>query len=172
MKKQKVFAISGSPNTDSSNHIIINNFKSATEKEFEVDFYQTLLDLPFFIPSKNVPIKVQDFLDRLDKSDIFLITSPEYIHAIPALLKNALEWIVGDERFYQKKVGFIIASTSGGEYAKESLYEILKTMSADLSDNFIMTVPGVRSVIENKNTLRQDILTQLVENFKKSFYRA
>lgn len=169
MSKKKIFALSGSASHPSSNSSLLKYFEHTLLEDFDFDHYDGLIDLPLFSPVREPNELVKDFLERLNNADVLFISSPEYIHAIPAVLKNALEWIVGDERFYQKKVAFIIASTSDGQYAKESLYEILKTMSADLSTGYFESLPNIKSVITGESAHQNPILDKLTHKFKESF---
>lgn len=165
--KKKVFAISGSARSESSSLAVIRSLRNSLHKNFDFDIFEELNSLPFFAPGLEVSLQVQNFLDRLNQADLFFIVTPEYIHAIPAVLKNALEWIVGDERFYQKKVAFVVASTSDGQYAKDSLREILKTMSADLSDGFEVSISGVQSRFTEDGELFPEISKVIEQKFKK-----
>jgi len=58
-----------------------------------------------------------------------VISSPEYAHGVPGVLKNALDWVVGSGELAGKPVA-LITPTSRGTYARASLIEILQTMSA------------------------------------------
>ena len=62
----------------------------------------------------------REWADRVAKADGVIIITPEYNHAPPAVLKNALDW-VGRE-WGDKPVGFIsYGSATGGIYAAASL---------------------------------------------------
>ena len=45
-----------------------------------------------------------DWRKILQESDAVIISIPEYIHNIPALIKNALEWVTTSGEFLGKKV--------------------------------------------------------------------
>src|SRR5690606_3703912 len=82
-----------------------------------------------------------------------IISTPEYAHGIPGVLKNALDWIVSDEDFPGKKVGLIIASTSEGQFARDSLVEVLRTMSAEVDEEAIVSISGIRTKIDKSGEL-------------------
>ena len=54
-------------------------------------------DIPMFDPElserNGLPPGAQKFAGRIRAADALVIASPEYLHAPPALLKSALEWI-------------------------------------------------------------------------------
>ena len=45
--------------------------------------------------SGSLRASVIEFRRELQKCDGVLISSPEYAHGVPGVLKNALDWIVG-----------------------------------------------------------------------------
>jgi NAD(P)H-dependent FMN reductase len=53
---------------------------------------------------------VKDIRTQLQISDGVLISSPEYAHGIPGVLKNALDWVVGSGELYRKPVALLNAS--------------------------------------------------------------
>jgi NAD(P)H-dependent FMN reductase len=65
----------------------------------------------------------------LEDADGILISSPEYAHGVPGSLKNALDWLVSDGALVDKPVALINASPVGGEFARDSLVETLRTMN-------------------------------------------
>jgi NAD(P)H-dependent FMN reductase len=76
----------------------------------------------------------------LATADAVLLSSPEYAHGVPGVLKNALDWVVGSGEFVGKPTGLLSAS-SASAYAHPQLVEILTVMSAAL-------VPGATRVID------------------------
>jgi chromate reductase, NAD(P)H dehydrogenase (quinone) len=69
-------------------------------------------------------------------SDGILICTPEYAGALPAALKNVLEWTIGDAGTYGKPVAWINASgpaaPTGGADAHASLAKVLAYSGADV----------------------------------------
>jgi chromate reductase len=51
-------------------------------------------DLPFFSEDseKQLPAAVSRFKSEIEAADAFLFVTPEYLRAIPGVLKNAIEW--------------------------------------------------------------------------------
>jgi len=96
--------------------------------------YSGLAQLPHFNPDLDTdlePSAVHDFRSQLLSSDAVLISSPEYAHGVPGLLKNALDWLVRSGELYEKPVGLINVSPSSTR-AQASLIETLSTMGAKL----------------------------------------
>lgn len=105
--------------------------------------YGGLADLPPFNPDLDIDPPappVAAFRSQLRTCDAVLISSPEYAHGVPGVLKNALDWVVGSGEFFGKPVALINASPRS-TYAYASLTETLRTMSAVLVSEASITVP-------------------------------
>jgi NAD(P)H-dependent FMN reductase len=127
----KIIAICGSLRTQSSNLALL---RAATTIAAEVEIYEGLSNLPHFNPDDDVegatpPPAVGALRKQLAEADGILISSPEYAHGVPGSLKNALDWLVSDGALVDKPVALINASPVGGEFARDSLVETLKTMN-------------------------------------------
>jgi NAD(P)H-dependent FMN reductase len=162
---KKILAISGSLRSNSSNEKLLRAAISLAPPALQIEF-AGIDQLPFFNPdqdSQNTPKLAQEFRDLVAGSDGLLISSPEYAHGVPGVLKNALDWLVGDPRFEGKSIVLIC----GGQFAPVQLEETLKTMSADLLRNFLIPGPQLRKAFdENGNlvdeNLREEIRTSLL----------
>jgi NAD(P)H-dependent FMN reductase len=77
------------------------------------------------------PGSVRLFRETVGATNALIIASPEYAHGISGVLKNALDWLVGCERFVGMPVA-VINTSPRAHHAYDSLLEILETMSATL----------------------------------------
>jgi NAD(P)H-dependent FMN reductase len=98
-------------------------------------FWDGLDDLPHFSPERDVdpwPVPVAELRALIAASDACLFCTPEYIHAMPAVLKNLLEWVVssGDCVGKPTAVWSVSPSPEGGARAHASLVHTLEVMSA------------------------------------------
>jgi NAD(P)H-dependent FMN reductase len=128
----KIIAICGSLRTRSSNLALLR--AAAANSHAEVEIYEGLATLPHFNPDDDVegmtpPPAVAELRAKLAGADGILISSPEYAHGVPGSLKNALDWLVSDGALVDKPVALINASPVGGEFARDSLVETLRTMN-------------------------------------------
>ena len=75
------------------------------------------------------PVTVTNFRSELRWSEGVIISSPEYAHGVPGVLKNALDWLVASGELYEKPVALFSASPHA-TYAQASLMETLEVMKA------------------------------------------
>ena len=130
----RILAISGSLRSGSSNTLLLHAASRLAPRDVEVTVYEGIDRLPFFNPDLDgdeVPAPVETFRSALRSADGLLISSPEYAHGVPGVMKNALDWLVGSTRgeIVDKPVALINASPYA-TIAQASLVETLRVMSA------------------------------------------
>ena len=139
----RVLAISGSLRRASSNSALVGAAARLAPQIVEVSIYHGLAELPPFNPdleSDRTPDAVTRFRARLQACDAVLISSPEYAHGVPGLVKNALDWVVGSGELIDKPIALINAS-GRATHAWASLKETLTVMSARVIVAASITVP-------------------------------
>jgi chromate reductase, NAD(P)H dehydrogenase (quinone) len=138
----RILAISGSLRAASSNTALLRAAARLAPAGVEVALYGGLADLPHFNPDleESEPAAVTDLRARVRAADGLLISSPEYAHGIPGVLKNALDWLVGGVEFINKPVALLNASPRA-THAQASLRETITTMSGRLVDEASIAVP-------------------------------
>jgi NAD(P)H-dependent FMN reductase len=130
----RVLAISGSLRRASSNSALVEAVARLTPPGVEVSIYNGLPTLPPFNPDidgDGAPEAVIRFRASLQACDAVLISSPEYAHGVPGVLKNALDWLVGSVELTDKPIALINASARA-THAWASLRETLTVMSAQV----------------------------------------
>jgi chromate reductase, NAD(P)H dehydrogenase (quinone) len=138
----QILAISGSLRAASSNSSLIRALAALAPEGVQVRVYEGLAQLPHFNPDLDIdpaPAAVASFRDALRESDAVVISSPEYAHGVPGVLKNALDWLVGSGELIDKPIAVINASPRG-THAYASLVETLKTMSGRIVADASVTV--------------------------------
>ena len=138
----RVLAISGSLRTASSNSALVQALTTLAAEMAHVSVYVGLGDLPPFNPDhdgEDPPLAVLDFRAALRACDAVVISSPEYAHGVPGVLKNALDWIVGSGELIDKPVALINGSLHA-RHAHASLKETLTVMSARVVPQASITV--------------------------------
>ena len=95
-----ILAISGSLRAASQNTMLLRAVKRLAPSDFHVDLYRGLGALPLFNPdvlALGPPVAVAELRSRIISSHAVLIASPEYAHGVSGAIKNALDWMVGDD---------------------------------------------------------------------------
>lgn len=138
----RILGISGSLRAVSSNTALLRAAAALAPAGVEITLYEGLGDLPHFNPDLEAcePPAVTGLRERVRWADGLWISSPEYAHGVPGVLKNALDWLVGGEEFVDKPVALLNASPRS-THAQESLAEIVRTMSARLVTEASVAVP-------------------------------
>jgi chromate reductase len=133
----RIVALSGSLRARSSNAAVVRAAASVAPAAVEIVLDESIGLLPHFNPDLDgegaiPPPPVAELRARLAAADAIIVCSPEYAHAVPGALKNALDWLVSDVALIGKRVAVIAVSPSGGEYAYAQLTHTLATMSWDV----------------------------------------
>ena len=139
----QILAISGSLRASSTNTALLKAAAALAPDEIELSIFRGLGDLPLFNPDLDTgvpPAAVAQFRSQLQESSGVIITSPEYAHGVPGVLKNALDWLVASGELYQKPVALFNASLRGN-YAQASLVETLTVMNARIVAEACITMP-------------------------------
>jgi chromate reductase, NAD(P)H dehydrogenase (quinone) len=137
----QILAISGSLRKISSNTALLQAAMMLSPVNVEIKLYGGLGDLPYFNPDleQTEPPSVTDLRNQLRSADGLIISSPEYAHGIPGVLKNALDWLVSGEEFIGKPIALFNASPRA-IHAQASLTEIVTTMAGRIIPEASITV--------------------------------
>lgn len=130
----KILAVCGSLRANSSNSACLDAAKLLAPNGAGVSLYDGIADMPFFNPDvaeEQLPDTVRKWRNAVAISDALLFCSPEYAGGVSGVLKNALEWLVGDVAAYQKPAAVINAAPRA-HHADNSLRLILTTMGIRL----------------------------------------
>ncbi len=169
----RILAICGSIRRDSSNGFLLAAAKNVLQQNLVnlnwVDF--ELRRLPFFDPelqySSATPEVVTEFRDLAEQADLLLISTPEYAHGVPGILKNGLEWLFCEQT--QKLRAALLVGSAQGEAVVAQLLDILPTMDFDFSKDRILLVRGARTKVKDRERNGEIIFldTSLAEEFER-----
>lgn len=131
---KKILAISGSASANSSNLLLLKALQIQFSNICEIEVFEKLRDFPLFRPEDlkgNTPDFVVDLRNKIVQADAILIATPEYTHNIPAVLKNAIEWLTESGELTDKKVLPITFTPHEprGKWAMESLLSSLQALN-------------------------------------------
>ncbi len=103
--------------------------------------YAGLGELPLFNPDIEFPEPpaVAALRSAINAADALVIASPEYAHGVSSVIKNALDWMVGNESFVDKPVALLNAAPRA-THAYLALRETVTMMSARVVDAACLTL--------------------------------
>jgi chromate reductase, NAD(P)H dehydrogenase (quinone) len=138
----RILAISGSLRQVSSNTTLLHAAIALSPAAVEMRLYRGLGDLPHFNPDlePDIPPVVMDLKQQVAWCDGLLISSPEYAHGVPGVLKNALDWLVSGFEFIDKPMALFNASPHA-IHAQAALTEIVTVMSGKIVPEACIAVP-------------------------------
>jgi len=129
-----------------------------------IEHYERVAELPHFNPDldgETAPPEVAGLRRAIASADVLVISTPEYVHALPGAFKNALDWLVSDPTFAGKPV-VILHAARGSTWALDSLREILMTMSARVIENAVVLLSlGSNQLDADAILAREDLRTAL-----------
>lgn len=128
----RVLALCGSLQKNSSNLRLLREAQKRAPIGCEIERSQLLEELPHFNPDISevgVPEVARRWRSAVEASDALLISSPEYGHSLPGVLKNAIDWLIPTGELFQKVVA-ITCCVRHEERGKKGLKALKKTLLA------------------------------------------
>jgi NAD(P)H-dependent FMN reductase len=96
-------------------------------KDYPMPFFDEPIS-PRYNPNRKVNEVAQTWLAKLNAADAYVYVTPEYNHSIPAVLKNALDYVTWE--MVKKPAAVVSHGTVGGARATMHLKEILSESRA------------------------------------------
>jgi chromate reductase len=169
----RILLISGSSRERSTNAAVLRTAAAVAGDEVQTVSYADIGELPIFNPDhdqEGLPVdpRVAEMRREVAAADAVLICTPEYAGAMPAALKNLLEWTIGDAGTYQKPVAWInaagAAAPTGAADAHDSLRKVLGYAGADIVEAACARIPVERSLVGTDGLVTDDaVRAQIAE---------
>ena len=137
-----ILGLCGSLRAASLNSMLLRAAARLAPDGVRLEVYAGLGLLPLFnadLEPTAVPA-VAALRAALGAASAVLIASPEYAHGVSGVMKNALDWMVGNESFVGKPVALVNTSPRA-TLAEAALRETLVTMSACIVEDACLAVP-------------------------------
>jgi chromate reductase, NAD(P)H dehydrogenase (quinone) len=151
-----VLLVPGSSRAGSTNVAVLRTAAAVAPPDVATALYDGIGELPLFNPDDDregaeVDTRVAVMRAAVASVDAILICTPEYAGALPAAMKNLLEWTIGDAGTYGKPVAWINAAgpaaPTGGADAHDSLRKVLTYAGADIVEAACVRVPVTRELV-------------------------
>ncbi|MBU8878985.1 NAD(P)H-dependent oxidoreductase [Bacillus sp. FJAT-29790] len=152
----KIAAIIGSNRKESYNRKLTAFIQERFQEKIEIEILK-IEQVPIYSEDDefNSSSIVKEIKQKISESDGVLITTPEYNHSIPGILKNTLDWVSRVDTVMVKKPVMIIGSTTGA----------LGTVRAQIHLRQILNSPGISALILPGNEV---YITNVHEKMNKS----
>lgn len=112
---------------------------------------------------------MRTLIQLVEKADGLIISSPEYVHAIPGGLKNAVDWLVSGKAIIHKPIVLAHASPRG-EDMLASLRLVLGTVSSNFNEPLFLRFQLLAlSPMEIQDFLLTDNNTKQIQRFLSDF---
>lgn len=160
--------IVGTNSDNSTNRLLLQFVQKHFADKVNIEILE-IKDLPAFSKpeSQVAPDKIQEFSDKIIEADGVIISTPEYNHSIPAVLKNIFEWCSYTARpFIDKPVMITGASYGklGSSRAQMHLRQILDSPEINArimpSSEFLLGL-SLQAFDDDKNLLDQSKIDEL-----------
>lgn len=151
-----VLLVCGSYHTRSTNRVVLDFVSRRLSSKTSLRI--TEADAPDRLPALDAaqietpPDAVRAFRAQVDGARGFVVAGPEYAGGLAGSLKNTLDWCVGaDSGFYRKVVVVLSAGTSGGSNALRQQAQTLLWQGAYVVGQ--LGIAGPRSKIDHDGVL-------------------
>ena len=111
---------------------------------------------PRYNQNRQIDPRVKKFLDKINEFDAYVFVTPEYNHSIPAVLKNAFDYITWE--LQRKPAAIVSHGTVGGARAAMHLKEIISEARAVPIPSFV-AFPHMSDNIDEEGKLNEELLS-------------
>lgn len=174
-KNMKILLMSGSFHTKSRSIAILNSIKGYfPECQFELP---CLKKIPFYDEdlTANKPKEVEDLMELVASSNGIIVCSPEYNHSVPAVLKNAIDWVsrpAFNSVLKAKPITIITQANSpvGGARAQAHLKLIFDSTLSSIHPSHEMMISSIDQVVgENFKVVDSKVENRLKRHLSDFF---
>lgn len=166
----RILAISGSLRRESVNRAMLQAAIEHAPDGVEIELYEDLGSIPPFNEDDEgdrTPQAVLDLRHRIGEADALLISTPEYNHSVPGVIKNAIDWAsrpAGRSEIVGKPTAVMSASLStfGGVWAQVELRKSLAAAGARVHEEGVALSKASERVDAEGNLVDQEFIDQIV----------
>jgi NAD(P)H-dependent FMN reductase len=147
----RILALVGSLRAGSHNRQLAEAAVKLAPEGAEVELFEGLAEIPFYNEDidveGNVPAAAARLREVAGAADALLLFSPEYNGTIPAVLKNAIDWLsrpYGAGALSDKPVAVVGTAFGqyGGVWAQDEARKAASIAGAKVLDDIKLSIPG------------------------------
>ena len=166
----RILAIPGSLRRGSVNRAMLQAAMEHAPDGVEIELYDDLGSIPPFNEDDEgdrTPRSVLDLRHRIGQADALLISTPEYNHSVPGVIKNAMDWAsrpAGRAEIVGKPTAVMSASLSafGGVWAQAELRKSLAAAGARVHEEGVALSKASEHVDAEGTLVDQEFIDQIV----------
>jgi len=171
----KILGIAGSLRENSYNKLLLKAASKLLSPFTELEIAD-IDKIPLYnqdLEETGFPEEVKEFKAKIEAADAILISTPEYNHSYPGVLKNAIDWTsrpYGHNSFDGKPIAVISASPGlfGGIGAQDQLKLVLLALNARLVTQPAVIVASAHQKIDQDGNVldpnTKQFITKLIAN--------
>ncbi|MDT9698425.1 NAD(P)H-dependent oxidoreductase [Streptomyces sp. P17] len=169
----RILALVGSLRTGSHNRQLAEAAVKLAPEGAEVELFEGLAEIPFYNEDidveGSVPAPAAKLREAAQAADAFLLFSPEYNGTIPAVLKNAIDWLsrpYGAGAFGGKPVAVLGTAFGqyGGVWAQDETRKAVGIAGGKVLEDVKLSIPGsVTRFAETHPADDAEVAAQLTE---------
>jgi NAD(P)H-dependent FMN reductase len=122
-------------------------------KDYPMPFFDEPIS-PRYNPNREIDLRAQRWLKKLEEFDAYVFVTPEYNHSIPGVLKNAIDYITWE--MSRKPAAIVSHGSAGGARAAMHLKEILSESKTVPIPNSV-AIHGMSEAINEEGELAKDV---------------
>lgn len=176
----KIVALAGSLRKGSFNKMALQVAVDTLQEAGVAVEVLDLKDYPFpgydqDIEDVGMPEIVEQFKAKIKMADALLISSPEYNHGVPGVLKNVIDWASRDTEslkgvFRNKPVGLMTASDGsfGGVRSQLAWLPTFKTLGLIVYPPQL-PIPTAQNVFDNQGNITDAVMKERILKFALGF---
>ena len=151
MTKSTVLTLVGSLRAESTNQKLAEAIQLNAPEQVDVVIHESLGNIPFYNEDIDVeggvPAAAAALREAAQGADAFLLFSPEYNGTMPAVLKNAIDWLsrpFGAGAFGGKPVAVIGTAFGqyGGVWAQDATRKSVGIAGGKVIEDIKLSIPG------------------------------
>ncbi|WP_251546554.1 NADPH-dependent FMN reductase [Limosilactobacillus caecicola] len=168
-------AIAGTNRQGSNNLKLVKYIQKRCSNVAAIEV-MSIADLPVFYktPDHSLPKRVVEMGERVKAADGVIISTPEYNHAVPAVLMNALEWLSYSSHPFKDQPVLIMGAsygTLGTSRAQQMLRKMLEApeLSARVMPNAEFLVGHANDAFDDQGNLADSQLADSLDRLLADF---
>ncbi len=153
----KLVGLSGSGRYNSFNTMILKYLKEKFKNDIEIEIID-LKHLPLYNQDieENTYEEVEYLREKIREADGLIFATPEHNQSIPAILKNAIDWMSRVDPVLAGKPALLMGATPGGlgtVMAQAHLRDILNLLNVRVQPGVGVFISNIFSKIDEEGRL-------------------